>query len=181
MREIQFHDDDADAFDAMLRHLYNFRMKPPTPSLDTLDKVRYYCNVVVVSDKYGLPLLSEEARRGLATFVTSLEDPTSLLMSLTVLTNEYPAYVSLAESATTLARPRLPEPALVTGFPAWLTSQPVLLQELVGDATKFRNMKVKRMYRCAFCQNTLLARAGDMQPSCCRNLAGNAGHVFLVN
>lgn len=153
-------------------------MKPPTLSLEIPDKVRYYCNVVVASDKYGLPSLSEEAQRGPTTFITSLEDPTWLLHSLRMLTDDYRDHDSLTECATAVAKPRLQELTTVAGFSTWLAARTTLVQGLVEDANKFRTMKPRRMFSCSFCGNTMLASLSNVQPKCCRNLAGNIGLVY---
>ena len=81
-KEITLHDDDPDAIEAMLRHIYNFWLRPPFLFLSTSMKVQFYCNVVVVSDKYDPPALGDEARKSLNTFVVSLEDPQAVVTSL---------------------------------------------------------------------------------------------------
>ena len=62
-KEITLHDDDPDAIEAMLRHIYNFWLRPPFLFLSTSMKVQFYCNVVVVSDKCDPPALGDEARK----------------------------------------------------------------------------------------------------------------------
>lgn len=151
-------------------------MKPPTLSLEVLDKVRYYCNVVVASDKYGLPSLLEEAQRGLTTFVTSLEDPTLLLHSLRMLTDDYRDHGSLTDCATAVAKPRLQELTTVPGFSTWLAARTTLLQELVEDANKFRTMKPRRMFSCPLCGNILLASLSNVQP----NVAGTWQELLFL-
>jgi hypothetical protein len=52
-------DDDPDAVEAVLRHLYNFALEPSPPMC--AETVKFYCNVVVAADKYDIHGLSEEA------------------------------------------------------------------------------------------------------------------------
>jgi hypothetical protein len=114
----------------MLRHLYGIRFTPPVLSLEINDKVRYYCNVVVVADKYDLPSLACSARRSLETFVTSLEEAKLLFESLVILTDEYPDYDSLEQCATTLATPHLKKLSSVPDFPVWLAKRGRVVQDL---------------------------------------------------
>jgi hypothetical protein len=50
--EVTLLDDDPDAAEAVLRHIYNFTLEPPAD--EESDKVRFYANVVVAADKYGV-------------------------------------------------------------------------------------------------------------------------------
>ena len=147
-KEITLYDDDPDALEAMLRHLYNFWLRPPSLSLSTPTNVRFYCNVVVVSDKYGLPALGDEARKSLNTFVVSLKDPEAVVTSLKIITEEYGDHKSLDNCAVNLANPRLKELAAISGFHGWLTSQPQFLQGIVEDAAEIRSLSaLKRSFR----------------------------------
>jgi hypothetical protein len=164
----------------MLRYLYGFRFTPPTPSLKTDDKVRYYCNVVVVADKYNLPSLAQEAFKSLTTFVTSVDEAAILLKSLVILTEEYPDYESLEQCATTLAKPRLKELASIPTFPGWLMKRHSAIKDLIDDASEFRSkfntLKPMQAWQCALCKNIILVEA---QPKCCRNQCGNVGTVYV--
>lgn len=164
----------------MLRHLYGVRFSPPTLSLQIHDKVRYYCNVAVVADKYVLPTLAHQAHTSLKTFVTSLEKPCILLGALVILTDEYPDCDSLEQSAMALARPRLKELASISSFPAWLTKRTRIIQDLVDDATefrtKFRFLKLMDAWQCAFCKNILLVAE---QPKCCRRPCGRVAPLYV--
>lgn len=172
--------DDPDAVEAMLRHLYSLRFTPPTLSLKTDDKVRYYCNVVSVADKYDLPTLAAEAHQGLMTFVTSLEEATSLLEALIILTDEYSEHDSLEQCATMLAAPHMEELASLPAFPLWLTKRRLIVQELIDDAAKFRSnfktMKSTSVWWCAFCKNLLVVK---VQPKCWRNSCGSMGTAYV--
>ena len=57
--EVTLLDDDPDAVEAVLRHLYNFALEPSPPMC--AETVKFYCNVVVAADKYDIHGLSEEA------------------------------------------------------------------------------------------------------------------------
>jgi hypothetical protein len=164
----------------MLRHLYGFRFTPPTPSLQTKDKVRYYCNVVVVADKYNLPPLAEEALKSLTTFGTSLKDAALLLEFLVILTDEYPDYESLEQCATTLAKPHLFELARLPTFSTWLSKRRLIVQDLIDDVTvyrcRFKTMKEMNAWQCAFCKKIQLVEA---QPQCCKNTCGSLGTAFV--
>jgi hypothetical protein len=140
----------------MLRHIYNFWLRPPSLFLSTSLKVQFYCNVVVVSDKYGLPALGDEARKSLNTFVVSLKDPEAVVNSLKIITDDYGDHESLDDCAANLATPRLAELAAVAEFSGWLASRPQFLQGIVHDAAKHRSLsalpssKLKPVpkYRC---------------------------------
>ncbi|GAB7332583.1 hypothetical protein MBLNU13_g04358t3 [Cladosporium sp. NU13] len=138
--EITLYDDDPDALEAMLRHIYNFWLRPPCLSLGTSAKVRFYCNVVVVSDKYALPALGDEARKSLNTFVVSLEDPEAVVNSLKIITEDYGDHNALDNCAVNLANPRLKDLAAVADFAGWLVFQPQFLQGIVEDAAKLRSL-----------------------------------------
>jgi hypothetical protein len=178
--EIELQDDDADALEAMLRYLYGFRFTPPTPSLQTNDKVRYHCNVVVVADKYNLPSLAQEAVKSLTTFVTSLDEAAVLLESLVILTDEYFDYESLEQCATTLAKPHLNELARLPTFSIWLSKRRLVVQELIDDVTvfrcRFKPMKEMNAWQCAFCRKVQLVEA---QPQCCKNTCGTLGTAYV--
>jgi hypothetical protein len=75
--EVTLLDDDPDAVEAVLRHLYNFTLEPPTD--EEIDKLRYYCNVVVASDKYGVLGLVEEAALHLTSHLVNTEAPQTSL------------------------------------------------------------------------------------------------------
>jgi hypothetical protein len=122
----------------MFRHFYNFWLRPPRLDLAAEEKVYFYCNVVVVSDKYNIPDLAKEARKSLNTFVVSLKKPEDLLTCLRIITDEYSNYRSLDKCATNLAYPRLSELAPLAGFPGWLATQPQFLRSIVEDAAKLR-------------------------------------------
>lgn len=146
--EIALLDDDPDALVAMLRHLYNFWLMPPPHSLALYDKVRYYCHVVVVADKYALPALTQEALKSLTTFLTSIEDAKVLLASLKILTDEFSDHSSLDDCATTQAKPRLKDLVAVPGFPIWISLRSKLLHGLVDDAATLGGFKKTSRYRC---------------------------------
>ena len=163
----------------MLRHMYNFWLKPPSPLslfLSASTKVHFYCNVVVVYDKYGLPALGNEARKGLNTFVVSLESPETVVTSLKIITEEYCDHKSLENCAVNLANPHLKELAAVADFPDWLASQPQFLQGIVEDAAKLRslqtppssNLKTMPKYKCrkSFCSRLRLAWDDSTPPNC---------------
>jgi hypothetical protein len=122
----------------MLRHLYNFLLKPPRLDLGVEDKLRFYCNVIAVSDKFGISALDDEASRSVNTFLISLDDPGLLLTCLRIITENYSDYSSLDQCAVSIARPRLSKLALLAEFPAWLATQPLVLQAIVEDAAKGR-------------------------------------------
>lgn len=124
----------------MLRHIYNFWLRPPSLSLSTPTKVQFYCNVVVVSDKYGLPALGDEARKSLNTFVVSLENPEDVVALLKIITEDYGDQKSLDDCAVNLANPRLKELAAVADFAGWLALQSQFLQGIVEDAAKLRSL-----------------------------------------
>lgn len=178
--EIELQDDDPDALEAMLRHLYGARFTPPALSLKPHDKVRYYCNVVVVADKYGLFTLAQQAHASLKTFVTSLEEPSLLLEALVILTDEYHGCESLEQSAMALARPRLKGLVSIPSFPAWLTKRTRIIQDLVDDATEFRTkfkfLKPMQAWQCAFCKNIMLVA---VQPKCCRYSCGRVDPLYV--
>lgn len=175
-KEITLYDDDPDALEAMLRHIYNFWLKPPSLSLSSSAKVQFYCNVVVVSDKYALPALGDEARKSLNTFVVNLEDPEAVVASLKIITEDYGDHKSLGNCAVNLANPRLKELAAVADFPGWLVSQPQFLQGIVEDAAQLRSLsalpsskyKAVPKYKCQkdYCTRVTLAVIGWTQPNC---------------
>jgi hypothetical protein len=150
----------------MLRHFYNFWLRPPRLDLGIEDKVYFYCNVVVVSDKYDIPALADESRKSLNTFVISLEDPNALLTCLAIITEEYSDYSSLDKCAVNLAGPRLSELAPLTGFHGWLATQSQFIQSIVEDAAKVRALttlplqryKTVPKFKCATpgCPRTLI-------------------------
>lgn len=187
MKEITLHDDDPDALDAMFRHLYNFWLRPPSLSLSIPEKVHFYCNVVVVSDKYGLPTLADESRKSLNTFVVSIEDPETVLACLKIITDDYSDYKSLDDCAVNLAAPRLAELAAVTDFPRWLATQPQFLLGIVQDAAKLRTLttlpltryKTIKKFKCtrASCGRFLLDRGEDV-PRCHGSPASPDGVVY---
>lgn len=141
----------------MLRHLYNFLLRLPSLDADVEDKVEFYCDVVVVADKYALPALADEARKSLNTFVISLKDPDTVLESLQIITERYADHTSLDRCANNLAALRLGELAAVADFPGWLALQPQFLRGIVEDAAKFRSVgkpplqkyKTVTKYKCA--------------------------------
>jgi hypothetical protein len=77
-------DDDPDAVEALIRHLYKLRLELP----QSVDAVRFYCEVVVTADKYGVPMLSEEAARLLRAYMFSLDSPNDFLFSLETVSKE---------------------------------------------------------------------------------------------
>lgn len=164
----------------MLRHLYGIRFTPPSPSLQADDKIRYYCNVVVVADKYGPYTLAQEARSSLTTFFTSIGDAVLMLEALVILTDEYPDCELLEQCARTLAKPRLKELASLPDFSVWLTKQHLVIQDLVNDATEFRSkfesLRPMEAWQCAFCNHIIVVR---VQPKCCRNPCASVGTVYV--
>ena len=172
----------------MLRHIYNFWLRPPSLSLGTSTKVQFYCNVVVVSDKYALPALGDEARKSLNTFVVSLEDPAAVVASLKIITEEYGDHKSLDNCAVNLANPRLKELAAISGFYGWLTSQPQFLQGIVEDAAKLRSLsappsfkfKPVPKYQCRkdFCTRLYLGLPFGTIPNCHGSQAVQDGVVY---
>lgn len=179
MKEITLHDDDPDTLEAMIRHIYNYWLRPPSLTMTIPERTHFYCNVAVVSDKYGLPNLTEEARKSLNTFVVSIEDPSDVVICLKIITEEYSDYASLDDSAVNLASPRLADLATVAKFPAWLATQPQFLQGIIQDAAKLRSQGVPPLskyktipkYKCArpSCERLLLNRGDD--PARCHGLA----------
>jgi hypothetical protein len=163
------HDDDPDAVWAMLRYLYHFWLRPPRLDIGIEDKVYFYCNVMVVSDKYNIPTLADEARKSLNTFVISLEKPQDLLTCLQIITDEYSEHSSLKTCGANIAGPRLSELAPLAGFPDWLIKQPQLHLAIVEDAAKFRSQatlpvhkyKTVPKFKCAVpgCEKVLVGDA----------------------
>jgi hypothetical protein len=141
----------------MLRHLYQFWLRPPRLDLDIEDKVEFYCNVIVVSDKYNIPALADEARKSLNTFLISLEKPQDLLTCLEIITEEYSDHSSLDQCAVNIANLRLSELAPLAEFPNWLVKQTQFHLAIVEDAAKFRSQttlpvhkyKTVLKYKCA--------------------------------
>lgn len=177
MKEVTLHDDDADALEAMLLHLYNYYLKFPSSSLETLDKVRYYCQVVVVSDKYDVPSLAQEALERLRSFVLAEAPVASVLFaSLRVLTDEFSDYSSLEELAVSLAQPHLGKMADLPEFSSWIALRPTLLPSLVQDAMAFRNLRGVNRYRCSLCGNMLV---GVFRPRCCKNIPASVGSAYV--
>jgi len=164
----------------MLRYLYSIRFTPPTRSLNAEDKARYYCNVVVVADKYDLPHLAQDALRGLTTFVTSLDEASLLLDALVILTDEYSDFESLEQCATRLARPRLKELTSLPTFSIWLAKRRLIVQDLVDDAaefnSKYKYVKPMKAWQCTYCKNVILVTA---QPKCCKNPCKSAGTAYV--
>jgi hypothetical protein len=164
----------------MLRCLYSIRFTPPTRFLNADDKVRYYCNVVVVADKYDLPPLAQAALRGLTTFVTSLDEASLLLDALVVLTDEYSDFESLEQCATRLAKPRLKELTSLPTFPTWLAKRRLIVQDLVDDAaelnSKYKSVKPMKAWQCTSCKNVILVTA---QPKYCKNPCRSAGTAYV--
>ena len=160
----------------MFRHIYNFWLRPPSLFLSTSAKVHFYCDVVVVSDKYGLPALGDEARKSLNTFVVSLEDPEAVVTSLKIITEDYGDHKSLDKCTVNLANPRLKDLAAVADFPSWLASQPEFLQVIVEDAAKLRSLsalpssKFKEVakFKCqtSNCTRVTLGVGGWSHPKC---------------
>jgi hypothetical protein len=172
---ITLHDDDPDALEAMLRHIYNFWLRLPSLSLSASSKMRFYCNVVVCSDKYGLPALGNEARKSLCTFLVSLKDPEAVLVSLKIITEDYGDHKLLDTCAVNLASFRLKTLATVADFPGWLASQPQFLRGIIEDAAKLRalptlpkHLKKVQRFKCTSksCQKLLLGSSDKSQPYC---------------
>ena len=139
--------------------------------------MQFYCNVVVVSDKYDLPALGDEARKSLNTFIVSLEDPEAVVTSLKIITEDYGNHKSLDNCAVNLANPRLKDLSGVADFPGWLASQPQFLKGIVEDAAKLRSssaapakseLKAVLKYKCqrSACSRVTLGVDGWTQPNC---------------
>lgn len=192
MKEITLHGDDPDAVEAMLRHLYNFWLRPPSLASTIPEKVRFYCNVAVAADKYGLPALTEEARKSLNKFVISIPAVESWVTCLRIITEEYNDHSSLDGCAVNLAALRLKGLAPVPGFLDWLPTQPQFFQEIVEDAGKIRasglmallGSRVKKIprYKCtdAGCQR-YLANSKGKAPKCHDNIAQQDGFMYYID
>lgn len=173
--EIILRDDDPDAADAMLRHLYNFWLQP-SPLLLDAGKSIFFCDVVVVSEKYRLPGLAKEAVEGLSTLVAGL-DPNFTVQSLEMITDRYGSYSLLDECADNLAKKHLDKLTAVPEFMKWLTTRPNLLQSLLQDAAKFKGATMVRRYRCALCTKQIITEA-QSQPVCCKNMTKYLGLAY---
>lgn len=150
--------------------------------------MQFYCNVVVVSDKYALPALGDEARKSLNTFVVSLEDPEAVVPSLKIITEEYGDHKSLDNCAVNLANLRLKNLAAVADFAGWLASQSQFLQGIVEDAAKLRSLtalpspkfKPVPKYRCQMngCTRVTLGLNGWTHPKCHGLLSAQHGTAY---
>lgn len=175
--EVTLLDDDPDAVEAVLRHLYNFTLEPPTDE-DT-DKLRYYCNVVVASDKYGVLRLVEEAALHLTSHLVNTEAPQDVVASLNIITKEYSDYESLQVCVSSQLKSRLKELASVPDLALLVAAQPQLFATIVADAVKFADLQPFTRYSCHFCRNIIL-RTGTVQPVCCKNRAGSIGTAYVI-
>jgi hypothetical protein len=174
--EVTLLDDDPDAVEAVLRHLYNFTLEPPTD--EEIDKLRYYCNVVVASDKYGVLGLVEEAALHLTSHLVNTEAPQDVVASLKIITEEYSDYESLQVCVSSQLKSRLKELASVPDFAVLVAAHPQLFATIVADAIKFADLQPSTGYRCHFCRNIILP-TGAVQPMCCRNRAGSIGTAYV--
>jgi hypothetical protein len=140
-KEITLHDDDPDALEAMIRHLYNNWLRLPSLIVSTRAKMQFYCNVVVVvADKYDLPAPALEARNGSKTFLVSLKDPKTIVAFLKIMTQDYSDYSKLGYDTVTFANSHLKDLAAVTDFPSWLATQPDLCRQIVEDVAKLHSV-----------------------------------------
>jgi hypothetical protein len=176
--EVTLQDDDPDAAEAMLRHLYSFTLKSPTFK-EKLDQVRFYCNVVVASDKYGIPKLAEEAALHLQNHLVKVLVPEDVVASLKIVTEEYGGYKSLKSCVSSQVQGRMQQLASVPGFSVLLASEPRLLGELVADAMQFRTLKSINRYGCHFCGANLLSDTGR-SPRCCNNTMGSRTPAYIA-
>lgn len=171
----------------MLRHIYNYWLRQPSMSMTVPERTHFYCNIVVVADKYRLPLLADAGRKALNTLVISIEDPAGVLTALRLVTEHYSEYPSLNGCATNLACPRLSELATVADFPAWLATQTEFLLGIVQDAAKLRSLtelpvqkyKTVKKFKCtrATCGRFLLDRE-EGTPRCHGNAARPDGVMY---
>jgi len=175
---VTLHDDDPDAAEAMIRHLYNFT--PKVPPFDRDGKVRFYCKVVVAADKYGIPGLAEEAENHLKDHLVNSGDPRDVVASLKIVSEEYGDYDMLESCVSWQLRGRMNELASTPGFLVLLASQPKLLGDVVADALRYQELKRMRKCRCAFCHKIHLQTEIDYQisgnPFCCKNRCGFMGN-----
>jgi hypothetical protein len=172
--EVTLLDDDPDAAEAVLRHIYNFTLEPPAD--EESDKVRFCANVVVAADKYGVLTLAEEAALHLTSHLVNTKAPQDVVASLKIITEEYSDYESLQLCAASQLKCRLKELASVPGLAALVGSQPLLFTEIVGQAVKLADLQ---FHQCHFCRNVIL-RTGGAQPVCCKNRAGSIATASVV-
>jgi hypothetical protein len=173
--EVTLLDDDPDAAEAVLRHVYNFTLEPPAD--EKSDKVRFYANVVVAADKYGILTLAEEAALHLTSHLVNTKAPQDVVASLKIITEEYSDYESLQLCAASQLKCRLKELVSVPGLAALVGSQPLLFTEIVGQAVKLADLV---LHQCHFCRNIILRTAGGVQPVCCKNKTGCIATAFVV-
>lgn len=176
--EVTLHDDDPDAVEAIIRHLYNFKLEPP-PCEESHKEVRFYCNVVVASDKYALPGLAEEAALHLTSKLVNVEAPADVIVLLRIIVEEYGDYESLQICALGQLKSRLKELASAPDLMILVTSQPQLFEQIVGDAVRFRDLQRTNRYSCHFCHKVILD-TGTANPMCCRNKTGLQGFAYLT-
>jgi hypothetical protein len=171
-------DDDPDAVEAFIRSLYNFDLE--TFGRETLppmiDRARFYCNVVVVADKYGAEALAIFATNELGDHLENAT-PVDILASLELVTEEYGDYEGLQQCAWDTVFSRLEGLIPLDGFPTWLASQPLLFKNLMGSAARYRILERQGLYKCSACKRELVCSMDREAPQCCRQvsvLVGNA-------
>lgn len=170
------HDDDPDAFEAVIRHLYNFSLEPPS-SEGHYKEVRFYCSVVVAADKYGIPGLAEEAALHLTNHIINVEAPQDVVNSLKIITEVYSDHDVLMLCASGQLKSRLKELASVPDLAALVMSQPQLFENIVGDAVLFRDLQSTIRYSCHFCRKVIVSDSGA--PMCCKNRTGCIGRAYI--
>jgi hypothetical protein len=167
--EVTLLDDDPDAVEAFIRSLYNFELEDfgESTSPSMIDKANFYCNVVVVADKYGAEDLIEEASENLGLHLDDAT-PADLLASLELITEEYGRYERLKLCASEKVFLRLDELIPLNGFPTWLASQPILFKTFMGQASLYRTLERQGHYKCSACKRELVGSMDHSAPQCCR-------------
>jgi hypothetical protein len=170
-------DDDPDAVEAVIRHLYKFRLEVP----QSVDAVRFCCEVVVASDKYAVLGLGYAAIVQLRAYVMSLDSPDDVLSSLETVSKEYSDYAVLKDVASWQLDSRLEDVASLPDLRALVVSQPYLFDAIVRDAVKYRSLRVVVRYRCSKCLRFSLGKVpGNIKvPKCCQMPAIEMGIGYL--
>jgi hypothetical protein len=176
-KQVTLHDDDPDAAEAVIRHLYNYALEFE-PS-EGKNKVRFYCDFVVASDKYDIPELAMEATLHLKNYLANSKDHEDVVASLKIVVEDFSDYDSLKDCVSWQIKDRIGELASVPGFSVLVASEPQLLKELVADALQFRGLQSVNRYRCHFCSAIILSDSPS-RPQCCKNTPGSMSQSYIA-
>lgn len=149
--EIEFADDDPDAFAAVVRHLYNAKSKviidvPVSPT-----EWEFYLKLRTTADKYLCHNLKISADISFRAVVRSTSDTTQIFHVIRTLQDEYSHDDALIRLAGELRKAHLPKLITEDGYRAYLNEDKERLWVQLDELASFATMEQKTVASCEKC------------------------------